>query len=121
MSNKHRTLMFGVACALEPARADNLADCMQQIDMPRAIAGCSSVIESAATSTDHRLIAFRNRSAAYAATGDFERADQDYLLTNALYPDRLWPQKEAVDTSPSRANLGTRSPEYETGANRSLC
>ena len=112
MSSKHRTLLcliFGVACTLRPAHGDNLADCMQQTDMPRAIAACSSVIESAATSSDHRVVAFRNRSAAYAATGDFERAERDYLLAIALYPDRLWPRREASDASQSHTDLRTRS------------
>lgn len=114
MSSKHRTLlclMFGVACTLQPAHGDNLVNCMQQTDMPRAIAGCSSVIESAATSSDDRLIAFRNRSAAYAATGDFERAENDYILATSLYPDRAWPQREAGDASQPHTDLATRSSE----------
>jgi tetratricopeptide (TPR) repeat protein len=45
--------------------------------MPRAVAGCTNLIE-AATESHHLAIAYRNRSSAYAALGEFERAEQDY-------------------------------------------
>jgi hypothetical protein len=80
-------LALGAAGVLHPsgALADDLADCTQPNDLPRAIAGCSSLLE--AGTSRHFPIAYRNRSSAYAALGDFERAEQDYHHAVALNPD----------------------------------
>jgi tetratricopeptide (TPR) repeat protein len=78
---------LGAACVLHPAGAlaDDLADCTQPSDLPRAIAGCTHLLE--ASTSRHFAIAYRNRSSAYAALGDFERAEQDYHQAVALNPD----------------------------------
>ena len=78
---------LGAAGVFRPtgALADDLADCTQPSDLPRAIAGCTSLLEAGA-SRDF-AIAYRNRSSAYAALGDFERAEQDYHHAVALNPD----------------------------------
>jgi tetratricopeptide (TPR) repeat protein len=80
---------LGVACVFRPtgALADDLADCTQPSDLPRAIAGCTNLLEAA--TSRHFAIAYRNRSSAYAALGDFDRAEQDYHLAVALRPDYL--------------------------------
>ena len=82
-------LALGAAGVLRPsgALADDLADCTQPNDLPRVIAGCTSMLE--AGTSRHFAIAYRNRSSAYAALGDFERAEQDYHLAVALNPDYL--------------------------------
>jgi hypothetical protein len=78
---------LGAAGVLQPsaALADDLADCTQPSDLPRAIAGCTNLLE--AGTPRHFAIAYRNRSSAYAALGDFERAEQDYHHAVALNPD----------------------------------
>src|SRR3982751_6571469 len=82
-------LALGTACVLRPAvaLADDLADCTQPSDMPRIVAGCTKLIE--ASTSSHLAIAYRNRSSAYAALGDFERAEQDYHHAVALHPDYM--------------------------------
>jgi tetratricopeptide (TPR) repeat protein len=80
-------LALGAACVLPPssALADDLADCTQPTDLPRAIAGCTGLLDASASR--HLAIAYRNRSSAYAALGDFDRAEQDYHRAVALNPD----------------------------------
>jgi tetratricopeptide (TPR) repeat protein len=80
-------LALAASCVLRPAvaLADDLADCTQPSDMPRAVAGCTKLIE--ASTSPNLAIAYRNRSSAYAALGDFERAEQDYHHAVALNPD----------------------------------
>ena len=80
-------LALGVASVFCPtgALADDLADCTQPSDLLRAIAGFSSLLD--AGTSRHFAIAYRNRSSAYAALGDFERAEQDYHHAVALNPD----------------------------------
>jgi tetratricopeptide (TPR) repeat protein len=80
---------LGAAAVLRPAGAlaDDLSDCTQPSDLPRAIAGCTQLLE--AGKSPHFAIAYRNRSSAYAALGDFERAEQDYHHAVALNPDYL--------------------------------
>jgi tetratricopeptide (TPR) repeat protein len=80
-------LALGTACVLHPAGAfaDDLADCTQPGDLPRAIAGCTGLLE--ASTSRHLAIVYRNRSSAYAALGDFEHAEQDYFSAVALNPD----------------------------------
>ena len=82
-------LTLGTACVLRPADAlaDDLADCTQPSDLPRVVAGCTKLLEAGASSD--LAIAYRNRSSAYAALGDFERAEQDYHHAVALNPDYL--------------------------------
>ena len=82
-------LAFAVACTLLPAAAfaDDLSDCSQPNDMPRVLAGCTNLLR--AGGTQNRYIAYRNRSSAYAALGDFERAEQDYQHAIALNPQYL--------------------------------
>jgi hypothetical protein len=79
------SLMMALVCVSSPARADDLSDCTQPSDMPRAIAGCSNLLATGGLSLD-LATAYRNRSAAYAAMGDFERAEQDYREAVALDP-----------------------------------
>jgi tetratricopeptide (TPR) repeat protein len=78
---------LGAAGLFRPtgALADDLADCTQPSDLPRAIAGCTNLLEAGASR--HFAIAYRNRSSAYAALGDFDRAEQDYHHAVALNPD----------------------------------
>jgi tetratricopeptide (TPR) repeat protein len=82
-------LAFAVACTLLPAAAfaDDLSDCSQPNDMPRVIAGCTNLLS--ARTTQYHFIAYQNRSSAYAALGDFERAGQDYQQAIALNPQYL--------------------------------
>jgi tetratricopeptide (TPR) repeat protein len=82
-------LAFAVACTLllAAAFADDLSDCSQPNGMPRVLAGCTNLLQ--AGSTQHGYIAYRNRSSAYAALGDFERAEQDYQHAIALNPQYL--------------------------------
>jgi len=80
-------LALGAAGVLRPsgALADDLADCTQPSDLPRAIAGCTGLLD--AGTSRHFAIAYRNRSSAYAALGDFDRAEQDYHHAVTLNPD----------------------------------
>ena len=80
-------LLVGTACGCIPARADDLADCTQPSDMPRVIAGCTSLLAAPERSAQYLALVYRNRSAAYAAMGDFERAEQDRHQAIALNPD----------------------------------
>lgn len=80
-------LLVGTVCGCIPARADDLADCTQPSDMPRVIAACTSLLVAPERSAPYLALAYRNRSAAYAAMGDFERAEQDRHLAIALNPD----------------------------------
>jgi len=80
------SLVFATAFIILPARADDLSDCTQPSDMPRVIAGCSKLLNTSTTLSSLAAIAFRNRSAAYAAMGDFQRAEEDYREAIALDP-----------------------------------
>ena len=82
-------LAFALACMLLPgaAFADGPSDCSQPNDMTRVLAGCTNLLQ--AGGTQNRYIAYRNRSSAYAALGDFERAEQDYQHAIALNPQYL--------------------------------
>jgi tetratricopeptide (TPR) repeat protein len=82
-------LVFAIACTFLPpaAFADDLSDCSQPNDMSRVVAGCTNLLQ--APTTQHHYIAYRNRSSAYAALGDFERAEQDYQHAIALNPQYL--------------------------------
>jgi tetratricopeptide (TPR) repeat protein len=82
-------LALGIACVFRPAVAiaGDLSDCTQPSDLPRIVAGCTKLIEASAS--PDLAIAYRNRSGAYAALGDFERAEQDYHHAVALNPDYL--------------------------------
>ncbi len=82
-------LVFAVTCTLLPAAAfgDDLSDCSQPNDMPRVVAGCTNLLQG--RSSQYHYIAYRNRSSAYAAPGDFERAEQDYQQAIALNPQYL--------------------------------
>jgi tetratricopeptide (TPR) repeat protein len=85
------SLALGIAAILQPVTAfgDDLADCTQPSDMPRVVAGCTGLLEARTTTHHNVAIAHRNRSSAYAALGDFERAEQDYHRAVALNPDYL--------------------------------
>jgi tetratricopeptide (TPR) repeat protein len=66
--------------------ADDLSDCTQASDLPRVIVGCTNLLSAPSAPHDNSAIAYRNRSSAYAALGDFERAEQDYHRAIALNP-----------------------------------
>jgi tetratricopeptide (TPR) repeat protein len=66
--------------------ADDLSDCTQASDLSRVIVGCTNLLAAPSAPHDNRAIAYRNRSSAYAALGDFERAEQDYHRAAALNP-----------------------------------
>jgi tetratricopeptide (TPR) repeat protein len=82
-------LAFAVACALlvAAAFADDLSDCSQPNDLPRVLAGCTKLLQAGPAQDGY--IAYRNRSSAYAALGDFEHAEQDYQNAIALNPPYL--------------------------------
>jgi hypothetical protein len=84
-------LSLGIVSILQTITAfgDDLADCTQPSDMPRVVAGCTSLLEASTTTHHNVAIVYRNRSSAYAALGDFERAEQDYHRAVALNPDYL--------------------------------
>src|SRR5262245_56466559 len=46
-------LLVGTACGCIPARADDLADCTQPGDMPRVIAGCTSLLAAPERPAQH--------------------------------------------------------------------
>jgi hypothetical protein len=96
-------LLIGAACGGMPAYADDLADCTQPRDMPRVIAGCTSLLAAPERSAQYLALVYRNRSAAYAAMGDFERAEQDRHQAIALNPDY---QKTARDDDRDIHQLG---------------
>jgi len=87
------TLIFAVAEIFipGPAFADDLSDCTQASDLPRVIVGCTNLLSARTIPHDNSAIAYRNRSSAYAALGDFERAEQDYRHAIALNPHYLGP------------------------------
>jgi tetratricopeptide (TPR) repeat protein len=99
-------LALGTICALSPAGAlaDDLADCTQPSDLQRAIAGCTGLLE--AGTSRHLAIAYRNRSSAYAALGDFEHAEQDYFSAVALNPDYV--KLSGPDDTGEQAEAGLR-------------
>jgi tetratricopeptide (TPR) repeat protein len=82
--------MVGIAHVLQPITVfgGDLIDCMQPNDMPRVVAACTGLLEANATHP-HVAMVFRNRSNAYAALGDFERAEQDYQCAIAANPNYL--------------------------------
>ena len=96
-------LLIGAVGGGSPARADDLADCTQPSDMPRVIAGCTSLLVAHEQSAPYLALVYRNRSAAYAAMGDFERAEQDRHLAIALNPDY---QKAARDDERDTNRVG---------------
>jgi hypothetical protein len=83
-------LVIGIAGILQPISAfgGDLIDCMQPNDMPRVIAGCTGLLE-ANTTHPHVAMVYWRRSSAYAALGDFERAEQDYQRAVAANPKYL--------------------------------
>ena len=93
-------LHIGIAGILQPITAlgGDLIDCMQPKDMPRAVAGCTGLLETSATHPNVAMV-YRNRSNAYAALGDFERAEQDYQRAFAANPNYLKPSRQ--DVSPA--------------------
>jgi len=66
--------------------ANDLSDCSQLSDMPRVITGCSKLLTRRTTPSSLVAIAYRNRSSAYAAMGNFELAESDYRDAIALDP-----------------------------------
>lgn len=93
-------LAIGIAGILQPITAfgGDLIDCMQPNDMPRVVAGCTGLLE-ANTTHPHVAMVHRNRSIAYAALGDFERAEQDYQRAVAANPNYLKLSRQ--DVSPA--------------------
>ena len=107
------SLVFAAACVIPPARADDLSDCTQPSDMPRVIAGCSKLLTTSTTPSSFVAIAFRNRSTAYAAMGDFERADDDYRDAIALdptYRKSAGSDKDNGDEPPTSVELKLSDP-----------
>jgi tetratricopeptide (TPR) repeat protein len=96
-------LIFAVTGSVLPmvSYADDLSDCTQASDLPHVIVGCTNLLSAPSVLHDNSAIAYRNRSSAYAALGDFERAEQDYHRAIALNPayvdlahqDRLSPME----------------------------
>jgi hypothetical protein len=103
-------LLLGIAGMLQPvaALADDLADCTQSSDMPRAIRGCTRLLEASAPPHHSAAIAHRNRSSAYAALGDFERAEQDYHSAVALNPSYPTSARDSAAAIYDRADAGSR-------------
>jgi tetratricopeptide (TPR) repeat protein len=82
------TFIIAVTATVLPTTlyADDLSDCTQAGDLPHVIVGCTNLLAAPSAPHDNRAIAYRNRSSAYAALGDFARAEQDYHRAVALNP-----------------------------------
>ncbi|PWT85862.1 MAG: hypothetical protein C5B56_13360 [Proteobacteria bacterium] len=72
-----------------PARAADQAwaDCEQEKDWDRSIAGCTTVLGRARESVQNRTMAFYNRGISYQAKGDHDRAIADFDQALKLRPN----------------------------------
>lgn len=56
------------------AFSDDVDDCNASSDHPRAIQGCTALINGGKLNRRNAIRAFENRASAYAETGDFDAA-----------------------------------------------
>lgn len=71
---------------VDPAYAKLRADCEQDADADRQIAGCPAVIESGREAKEVRGIAYANRGFGYSQKGDYVAAIASYSDAIRLYP-----------------------------------
>src|SRR4051812_17423476 len=81
-----RIAAFALACTgLVPvARADDAADCHQQVDPPASIAACTRLISSGLLAPADTQSAYDDRGYSYLKIGDYPRAAGDFSASLKL-------------------------------------
>ena len=68
------------------AFSDDIDDCNASGDHPRAIQGCTALINGGNLNRRNAIRAFENRASAYAETGNFDAAIADYTMSIEFDP-----------------------------------
>ena len=68
------------------AFSDDIDDCNASGDHPRAIQGCTALINGGNLNRRNAIRAFENRASAYAETGNFDAAISDYTMSIEFDP-----------------------------------